>query len=132
MKYTFTAYGHPNVLATHKSTLEITKDTELTKNGDCIVAVSADFSLAEVKKIISSCKDGRIKLTLSAAGISETVVANVNKDFSSEHEIVLRTGGFSSERTLGTRSDKAAWNLGKGLIEKLKQDNKIIATLSSG
>ncbi len=43
MKYTFTAQGHPNILATHKTTLEITKDTEVTGEGGCIIAVKADF-----------------------------------------------------------------------------------------
>ena len=35
-------HGHTNVLGRHKSTFEITKETELSKNGDCIIAVGAD------------------------------------------------------------------------------------------
>lgn len=129
MKYTFSAKGHTNILATHKSTLEITKDTEVTTNGDCIIAVAADFSLDEIKKIIGSCKDGKIRLTITAAGITEIVVANVNPDFSSSHEIVFRTGGFASERTLGTRSDKAAIGLGRGLVERLKDEKCAVSVI---
>ena len=32
--------GHKNILSLHQKTIEITKDEELTSNGDCIVAVS--------------------------------------------------------------------------------------------
>ena len=46
MIYKFNAYGHPNILGTHKTTFEFTKDNELTLNGDCIVGVKADFELS--------------------------------------------------------------------------------------
>ena len=44
------ALGHKNVLAKHKTTLEITKDDHLTPQGDCIVAVSADRGPKEFSK----------------------------------------------------------------------------------
>ena len=121
MKCTFTAYGHPNILATHKTTLEITKDSELTKNGDCIVAVRADFSLQQLQRIIGSCGDGgKIKLTIAVTGLKAEVIAVVNKEFCSENEIVLRKGIFLSERTLGIHADKAAAEVSRKLVEKLK------------
>ena len=45
MSYSFTAYGHKNILATHKTTIEFTKDKELSLKGNCIVGVRADFDL---------------------------------------------------------------------------------------
>ncbi|MCD6301577.1 MAG: DUF371 domain-containing protein, partial [Staphylothermus sp.] len=33
--------GHPNIRATHKTTLEITKEPHVTPRGDCIIAVNA-------------------------------------------------------------------------------------------
>ena len=42
------AQGHENILGTHKTTLEFTKDKHLTKKGDCIVAVAADKALADL------------------------------------------------------------------------------------
>src|SRR2546428_5177753 len=35
----FHAYGHPAILSTHPTTLEITTSHELSHRGDCIVAV---------------------------------------------------------------------------------------------
>jgi len=43
MTYTFYCFGHENIQATHKNTIEFTKEDSLTKNGDCIVGVKADF-----------------------------------------------------------------------------------------
>lgn len=126
MKYTFTAFGHPNILATHRTTVEITKDTELTKKGDCIIAVAADFSLPRIKEIIGS-SSGKIKLTITAAGMKEEITAIANKEFNSDHEIVLRKGSFLSERTLGVNADKAAAQLGRELVEKLKDSNTAVS-----
>lgn len=128
MTYCFSAKGHPNILATHKSTLEITKDAELSLKGDCIVAVGADFSLQEIQKIILGCSDGgKIRLTLSAGGITEEVTAVANKGFCSENEIVLRTGSFLSERTIGTRADKAAFGISRKMVELLKSPKTAVS-----
>ncbi|MBD0360642.1 MAG: DUF371 domain-containing protein, partial [Nitrososphaeraceae archaeon] len=35
-------YGHPNVQSLHPRALEITKNTELTLRGDCIIGVGAN------------------------------------------------------------------------------------------
>ena len=51
MEYSFTCYGHENIKAKHKTTLEFTKDTEMGLKGDCIVGVNADFSLDKLKKL---------------------------------------------------------------------------------
>ena len=36
------AQGHPNILGTHRMTFEITKEHELSRRGDCIIAVNDD------------------------------------------------------------------------------------------
>ena len=41
-------YGHKNVQASHRTTLEFTKDTRLSKKGGCIVAVGTDKALADL------------------------------------------------------------------------------------
>ena len=59
MIYKFHAYGHPNILGTHKTTLEFTKDEDLTSNGNCIIGVKADFELSRLKEFIE--KNGNKK-----------------------------------------------------------------------
>lgn len=119
----FTAHGHPNILGTHKNTLEITKAEHLTLNGDCIIAVKANFDSFELKKIAQ--KGGQVKMTLTCEGISDCVEGTLNPLFNDEHEIVLRLGEHASERTLATRCDKAAKHIKRELIDCLKKGKVI-------
>ena len=48
MKITVPFLGHKNILSLHEKTIEITKDSELTTNGDCIVGVGADISCIDL------------------------------------------------------------------------------------
>ena len=52
----FHIFGHPNIIGTHYNTLELTKDSSLTKEGDCIIGVKADFDFSELKKIVKKLK----------------------------------------------------------------------------
>ena len=121
MQYKFNAYGHPNVIATHKTTLEFTKDSELTLNGDCIVGVKADFKLDDLKEFIKKTKNNKkITITISINKIKEKINAEINPNFNSNHELVIRKTDFVSERTFAVRADKAACDLDKDLINFLK------------
>ena len=113
----FCIYGHENVLATHHSTLEFTKDNHLTKKGDCIIGVKADFSYEELMELT---KKENITIVISIDELREEVHAKVNRNFNHKHEIVIRKNDFISTRTLGIKADKAAIDLNKKLIEKLK------------
>src|SRR3989338_8095472 len=128
MEYSFAIHGHENVLATHARTIEFTKDAELTKNGDCIVGVKAEFFLDELKKFLHC---GRVKITVEAGGCSEAVTAVPNKKFNSSHELVIRLGEFDSERTFAVRADKAAVHLGRELVAALGRGAEGKGTISA-
>jgi len=118
MTYIFHARGHPNLLATHKNTLEFTKDKDLSVNGDCIVGIDADFSLAELKRLAQ--KHNTLKMIITAGKNSDWLTFKANKDFSSNHELVLRLSEFPSDRTYGFRSTKSAKMIDRKLVDKLK------------
>ena len=44
----FFAKGHKNVLSTHKTTFEVTKETELSKRGNCIIAVESTMGAIDL------------------------------------------------------------------------------------
>ena len=119
----FKARGHKNILATHKTTLEFTKDSELTKKGDCIVGVKADFDVKELKRFLK-CERIRIKLTVDA--ITEELDFKPNPDFDHKTEMVIRTTDFNSERTFGVMSKKAAKNISRKMIDLLKNPEKTL------
>lgn len=124
MKQNITAQGHSNVLSTHQTTIEITKHTDLTESGDCIIGVRANAACAdlnqELKTAIQACN--KIKITLTIGDISDTVTGYGSPDLTLTHEndIVLRTSDFKCSRTLMINADKAAADLKPELIEKLK------------
>lgn len=145
MKYSFTCYGHENIRAEHKSTLEFTRDRDLSLKGDCIVGIKADFSLLQLKNFIKKTNKNNNKVTIiietmgninnkkninkNNNKIIETVNAEINPGFNSDRDIVIRKSDFRDERTFAVKADKAAFELSRDLIELLKFDNKIIVTV---
>ena len=131
MLYKFHAYGHPNIRATHKTTLEFTKDEDLTLNGDCIVGVNADFDLEKLKKFIKKSKSKAITITIEPPGkkIRETIKAELNLKFNHNGELVIRKADFLSDRTLATKADKAAFELRKDLISFFKEKKNKISVI---
>lgn len=123
MKVTFTARGHPNILATHRNTIEFTKDAEVSREGDCIIGVQANFSLEALRPLL---RYKYLKILLEVEGLQEVVRAEVNSGFSNNREIVIRTTDFVSGRTLGIKADKAAKDLDRRLIKKLKEEGVLM------
>ena len=128
MIYKFTAYGHPNILANHKTTLEFTQDKELSLRGDCIIGINADFDLNKIKKLIKKLKNNKITIILQTVQknknnkkVQEKINAEFNPNFNSDKEFVVRKTDFVSERTFAIRANKAAFDLNRDLIEFLKK-----------
>ena len=63
---------------------------------------------------------------MSVDGIQDTIFARLNPTFSNSREIVVRKTDFVSDRTLGVRCDKAAFDLKSEIIEKLKNPETIL------
>ncbi|MBN2368376.1 DUF371 domain-containing protein [Candidatus Woesearchaeota archaeon] len=119
----FSIHGHSNILSTHRKTLEFTKDSSLTKKGDCIVGVKADFDPEEIKKLVQDYSV--IKITILVGNLKEEITAQVNKEYEDEQEIVIRLSEFTSERTLGTRADKASSDIDRKMINLLKNPDTV-------
>lgn len=134
---TIFARGHRNVKATHKSTFEITKEDSLSSNGDCVIAVSADRAPAdlnlEFKRAL--CRKGSVFTILIEAGeIAEVVKALGSPHLIVSHpsEMVVRKSSYISDRTLAVKADKAARELSRKLVERLRnpsQEVKITLTV---
>lgn len=119
------AHGHRNIQATHKSTLEITKENQLSKKGDCIIAVSADKDITDLNpKFKGSLRNENAKMTMliEAGGIVEVVNAFGSRRLILAHptDIVVRKSSYICIRTLAIKADKAAWDLSRKLVERLR------------
>ncbi len=125
MSLLITARGHPAILSTHPTTLEITTEHQLTTRGDCIVAVESSHGLADfpsgVKKLLSN-DFGRGVLTLRVGNQTFVVHGRGSHALTFAHprEIVVRRSGFTSDRTLMIHSDKAAADIPRGMVNLLR------------
>lgn len=122
----FTAKGHKNISCSHRNTLEFTKDKDVSEQGDCIVACSADFKRSRIKKLLQYAQ---LRFTIQAGSAIDQVLCHTNKSFNSDHEIVLRITDFLSDRTLGLRADKAANQLSPRLKNELRKGKKVKVTV---
>ncbi len=125
----FYARGHENVLATHKTTFEVTKEATLTKRGDCILAVKSTRATADLPfefKEAARKKDAQITVTIKAGELEETVKAKGNPKLQFTHstDLVVRKSGYVCGRTLAIRADKAASDFSRKLVEKMKDPNQ--------
>jgi hypothetical protein len=125
VKEVIPAQGHENILATNKTTLEFTKDTHLSKKGDCIVAVAADKALADLsaefkEKLLRP--HAKLTVLIEAGGITEQVEAQGSPKLILTHptDAVIRKSDYVCNRTLAVHANKAAKDMTRDLVEKLK------------
>lgn len=132
MKYSFNAYGHENILGTHKTTIEFTKDKELSLRGNCIIGVKADFEfdkLREFNKKLSIKK--KIIIKIKTGNLQEEVIADINPEFNDNKDMVIRKSNFTCKRTFAVNANKGAFELKRGFVNSLKKNIKIIIEINS-
>jgi hypothetical protein len=117
-----TAYGHPNILGTHSTTIEVTTEDDLTKRGDCIIGVRASHSLSDMRDLLFPLKGSHIKVVFTVDTEREEVTGFIHPslEFTDTKALILRKSSFLCPRTLLIQADKAAVDLNRQLIEKMK------------
>lgn len=119
------ARGHTNVRSTHKTTFQITKESFLSKRGDCVVAVAATkgaIDLSSEFKETARREKTRITLIIEVGNVKEVVKAygSARLTFTHPNDLVVRKSSYACGRTLAVRADKAAKDLSRKLVEKLQ------------
>lgn len=118
-------YGHENIQATHKTTFEITKEAQLSRRGDCIIAVSADKTMAdfssEFKENLHKEK-AKIMILIEAGDAAEVVNAFGSPRLILTHptDMVVRKSNYICSRTFAIQADKAACDLSRDLVKRLR------------
>lgn len=116
----FSAYGHKNMLATHPTTLEFTTEDFLTLRGDCILGIKAHYSQPPWKEPV------KLKITLSVNNIHDELTTEFNPTFTSTKAMVIRKSSYVDERTFAIHASKAAKDIKRELVKKLKDPEKKI------
>jgi len=125
------AQGHENILSTNRTTFEVTKETHLTKRGDCIIAVNADKAAADLGqefKNVLRRENAKLTITIETGVEKETVNAFGNPQLTLTHltDLVVRKSDFVCSRTLAIHADKAAKDFPKSLVKKLRNPKQTL------
>ena len=114
---TILAYGHKNILGTHKTTIEITKDEFLTRRGDCIIGIKANKACFDLNpKLKGILKEGkRIKVSIEVENLSESFYGYGHKKLklTHKHDLVFRTSSYICDRTVLINCTKSSRELSK-------------------
>jgi hypothetical protein len=121
--------GHKNIRSLHSRTIEITKDPNLTLNGDCIIGVSAtkscsDLTSAMKNKIRRNRSIVEIDLIVEPFSIKIHGIGNDNLLLTHLHDIVLRKSNFICDRTLCLSCNVSAIQIPRKMIDLLKDPSK--------
>ncbi|MGQ4912952.1 MAG: DUF371 domain-containing protein [Candidatus Thorarchaeota archaeon] len=130
-RVSFNAYGHTNVIGSHKTTLEITTEDFLTRQGTCIVGVRCDLSLRDIGEQIrhlAKSPDTEIVLRLRVRDMEEEIRGRGSPGltYSDPVSMVTRTSSYECGRTVMVRADKAARDLDRSFIEMLRDDETVV------
>jgi hypothetical protein len=122
-------HGHQNISATHRTTLAATKNNQLSKRGDCFIAVSADKAVKDFSdkfKQMLRRDTARITILIEADEIADKVRALGSPQLTLTHpaDLVVRKSSYTCSRTLAIQADKAACDLSRKLIERLRDPNQ--------
>ena len=125
MKFEIQFSGHENIRSNHQKTIEITKESNLTPQGDCIIGVNAKSSCADLPeelknklknsntKVIFSIKVGADNFVVEGKGHPDLILSH-NED------IVIRKSDFICPRTLAVKCDKASDMLPRSMVTQLQ------------
>ncbi|MEE1128643.1 MAG: DUF371 domain-containing protein [Methanobrevibacter sp.] len=126
--------GHKNVSSLHKSTFEITRDSEIGPAADCIIGVDMDKTMSnfpkEFKEKIAN-SNTRIRVILETENGYDEINGFGHEDLTLTHptDIVIRKSDYVCPRTLMIKADKAARDLDINLIEDLKNEKIMEVTI---
>lgn len=130
--YTFHARGHRAVLSTHRSTIEVTKESHLSTKGDCIVAVDSSIGPLEFPPELKSAlsnQDTIVELVIAVGNYEFIVRGKGDPRLTLAHptDLVARRSGFVSERTIMVHADKAAMDLPRKMVQLLQDPEQTVS-----
>ena len=117
------ASGHKNVSCRHKSTIEITKRENLSKRGDCILAVRASKGCYDLNYDLKTqiWKGSKIKVTIKVGTIKDSLFGFGSEKLKlfNKSDIVFRTSDYICGRTALINCNKASYQINKEIINAL-------------
>ncbi|MFZ8922108.1 MAG: DUF371 domain-containing protein [Nitrosopumilaceae archaeon] len=128
MRFEIEFSGHENIRSNHKKTIEITKESELTVRGDCIVGVNANYSCSDLPEDLKEkLRDpsSEIEFSIRVEDHEFIIKGKGHEDLILSHleDIVIRKSNFVCPRTLAVKCDKASDLLPREMVSLLQNPN---------
>ncbi|MBD3193796.1 MAG: DUF371 domain-containing protein [Candidatus Lokiarchaeota archaeon] len=126
---TIFAYGHKNVICSHKSTIEVTKDDYLTPKGNCILGIKSNKSCTNLSENLKRylLLGRELEIIIKIDDLSDNFYGSGSRELtlSNNSDIVFRKSNFICDRTVLINCTKSSSELNRNLIEKIqKSKNK--------
>ena len=125
MRFEISFHGHKNVRSLHPKSIEITTDSDLTVNGDCIVGVGAScgcLGIPEKMKKMLQDPQSEVTCTILVGEHSYKITGRGSDKLSlkNPHDIVIRKSNFTCPRTLSIGCDTASDSIPRQMIKALQ------------
>jgi len=118
-----TAKGHPLIQCTHTTTIELTKDTYLTKNGTCILGIEASKACYDLNPLLKKkiTEEEKITVIIKVGDATDSFYGFGDKrlTFLDKKDIVFRKSDFVCDRTILIKCSKSSNELERNIIKNL-------------
>ena len=130
MSFEISFRGHKNVRSLHPKSIEITTESELTVNGDCIVGVNAScgcLGIPDEMKTLLQKSESKVTFTILVGDLSFKVTGKGSEKLTMKnpHDIVIRKINFKCPRTLSIGCDTASDSIPRKMIEALQNPETV-------
>jgi uncharacterized protein len=130
VRFEISFYGHKNVRSLHPKSIEITTDSDLTANGDCIVGVRAScgcLGIPDEMKTLLQKPQSEVTCTILVGDLSFKVTGRGSGKLTltNPHDIVIRKSNFTCPRTLSIGCNTGSDSIPRQMIEALQNPDTI-------
>lgn len=110
--------------ALHASTIEITREGELSPGGDCVLGVRASGACSDIPDIMKKRlkdPDTRVRLRIIVDNMAFDMQARGSQNLTLEHtgDIVIRRSSFCCPRTMAVGANAAADAIPREMVRAL-------------
>ncbi|MCX8183889.1 MAG: DUF371 domain-containing protein [Crenarchaeota archaeon] len=126
--------GHPNIRATHPTTLAATVDPEIRVAGDCFLMVSADKSPSTLSEEFKNAARKRVKIVgrIIVGGLEDVFecYGDPGLSFEDTHTMVFRKSRYVCSKTVGVESSKSARDIDRRIVKMLREGAEALIELT--
>ena len=127
------AYGHENILCTHTTTIELTKESYITNKGDCILGINASKSCVDLNPILKRNikNEKKIMVSIRIGNLIDSFYGFGNKYLTllDKQNLVFRKSEYICDRTVLINCTKSSSDINRKLIKRLNNSRTIFSII---